>query len=283
MEVNELVRNGADALTVWRSVEKLAQKIANRFPVGDREDLMQEFFIVTDKARKSWNGTTPFANYAARLMEYRAMTYYRDNSQASAAGHGMARKYSKLRDKYGEDRQAIRKAAGWNKQQLETAEKAFNIESIVSTQTPTKEAPEFTLEDTFIDPTAEEAFQDAEREEDRAALKRVVNESLLTLKERNRRIMMDYYGLMGAECLGITQTARKHNLTTQAVSLISKNARRKMMAGKNARALTAYFNHYLAGHNFYNGTGVTAFLCSGASSVESAVLRMEELREQQAI
>lgn len=272
---DELVKNGADALGVWRSVEKLARKIANRFPPKDRDDLMQEFYIVTDGARHSWDGTTPFANYVAKLMEYRARTYYRELSPITARGHFLARKYSKLLTKHGENREAIRREAGWSERQLDQAESAAAAEAIKSMDNTIRDG-ETEIAELIPDPGADGAFVDAERERDRAALKKTVEESLTLLPEKNRRVMVDRYGLMGAECLGVSNTAKKHGMSVQAVATMVKNTHKKMMMGEKAQELTEYFNSYLASRNLYNGTGITRFLRSGASSVEMAILMAEQ-------
>lgn len=279
MNADELVRNGADALTVWKAVERLARKIAGKFPVGDREDLMQEFYIVTDKARGSWDGTMPFANYAAQLMTFRSRSYYSETSQTTTRGHFLARKYSNLRAELGEDREAIKRAAGWSEKVLKNAERAYIAETMTSIYDASNDDGDLLVCDTLPDPEAESAYLDIEREEDRKALEKALAKSIESFTDHSRRVLIDRYGLFGRECLGTTRTAKKYGVSYQAVAYMIKGIHKKLMTSEYADTFTEYFNNYLAGHNLYNGTGITRFLRSGASSVEMAILMAEKLQQ----
>lgn len=126
------------------------------------------------------------------------------------------------------------------------------------------------LHEFYPDPAAEAAFNavDDLDEKRRGALLLwgAVNE----LPEISGKVIAARY----KEGLSYAETADKYGSTVEEVK---SGARRGIAALRKNRKLKAYFSDYI---NYYRGTGLTAFRNTGTSSVERAVIRMENLKRR---
>lgn len=129
---------------------------------------------------------------------------------------------------------------------------------------------DITGEDVLVDPMAEAAYGAVEDDVYREQLHTAIDASLDALKPKQTAVMRDIY-LRGRTQREVAETL---SVSPQRVSAIERESIRSLRSGTAGRPLRQFLGDEI---NCYAGTGLATFRRTGTSSVEAAVLRLENL------